>query len=78
MLNPNWQRDCRRGKGGLAKIDADGKNAQGEALWEALANGNDGVPLGREVEMARLLSSSMAVPNGVWITTEGHYCAAHW
>lgn len=56
----------------------DGKNAQGEALWEALANGNDGVPLGRELEMARLLSSIKAVPNVVWITTDVHYCAAHY
>jgi alkaline phosphatase D len=56
----------------------DGKNAQGEALWEALANGNDGLPLGRELEMARLLSSIKAVPNVVWITTDVHYCAAHY
>lgn len=56
----------------------DGRNAQGEALWEALANGNDGLPLGRELEMARLLSSIKSVPNVVWITTDVHYCAAHY
>lgn len=56
----------------------DGSNAQGEAVWEALANGNDGAALGRELEMARLLSSIKAVPNVVWITTDVHYCAAHY
>ncbi|QBE64391.1 alkaline phosphatase D family protein [Pseudoduganella lutea] len=56
----------------------DGKDGQGNALWEAVANGNDGVPLGREIEMARLLSSIKAVPNVVWITTDVHYCAAHY
>jgi alkaline phosphatase D len=55
----------------------DGKDAQGNALWEALANGNDGVPLGRELEMARLLAAIKSVPNVVWITTDVHYCAAH-
>jgi alkaline phosphatase D len=56
----------------------DGKDAQGNALWEALANGNDGMPLGRELEMARLLSAIKDVPNVVWITTDVHYCAAHY
>jgi alkaline phosphatase D len=56
----------------------DGKDSQGNALWEALANGNDGVPLGREREMARLLAGIKAVPNVVWITTDVHYCAAHY
>jgi alkaline phosphatase D len=56
----------------------DGKNARGEDVWEAIANGNDGVPLGRELEMARLLSSIKAIPNVVWITTDVHYCAAHY
>jgi alkaline phosphatase D len=56
----------------------DGKDAQGTALWEAVANGNHGVPLGRELEMARLLASIKDVPNVVWITTDVHYCAAHY
>ncbi|MBB3220613.1 alkaline phosphatase D family protein [Pseudoduganella umbonata] len=56
----------------------DGKDSQGNALWEAVANGNHGVPLGRELEMARLLGSIKAVPNVVWITTDVHYCAAHY
>jgi alkaline phosphatase D len=56
----------------------DGRDGQGSALWEAVANGNDGGPLGRELEMARLLSSIKAVPNVVWITTDVHYCAAHY
>ncbi|WP_317205404.1 alkaline phosphatase D family protein [Janthinobacterium sp.] len=56
----------------------DGKNAQGQAMWEAVANGDDGAPLGRELEMARLLKSIKAVANVVWITTDVHYCAAHY
>jgi alkaline phosphatase D len=56
----------------------DGKDASGNALWEALANGEDGAPLGREIEMARLLSSIKSVQNVVWITTDVHYCAAHY
>lgn len=56
----------------------DGKDAAGMARWEALANGEHGLPLGRELEMARLLSAIKAVPNVVWITTDVHYCAAHY
>lgn len=34
----------------------DGQDAEGRNKWEAIANGDDGAPLGREIEMARLLS----------------------
>jgi len=34
---------------------SDGKDAQGRDKWEAIANGDDGKPLGRELEIARLL-----------------------
>ncbi len=46
---------------------------------EAVANGDPGVPLGRELEIANLLSTLKArrVRNVVWITGDVHYCAAH-
>ncbi len=56
----------------------DGKDAQGNAKWEAIANGDDGAPSGRELEMARLLRAIKAVKNVVWITADVHYCAAHY
>lgn len=46
---------------------------------EAVANGDHGVALGRELEIANLLSTLKArrVRNVVWITADVHYCAAH-
>ena len=46
---------------------------------EAVANGDHGAPLGRELEIANLLSTLKArrVRNVVWITGDVHYCAAH-
>lgn len=55
----------------------DGRDAQGNARWEAVANGNDGAAAGRELEIARLLRSIRSVRNVVWITADVHYCAAH-
>ncbi len=42
-------------------------------------NGDDGRPLGREPEMARVLSAIKRydVRNVVWVTTDVHYTAAH-
>ena len=50
----------------------------GEAAFENLANG-DGPPLGRELEMANLLSfmKHSAIENVVWLTADVHYTAAH-
>jgi alkaline phosphatase D len=47
---------------------------------EAVANGDDGPPLGRELELAGLLATLKArrVRNVVWITADVHYCAAHY
>jgi alkaline phosphatase D len=56
----------------------DGKDAQGNDKWEAIANGEDGAPSGRELEMARLLRAIKAVKNVVWVTADVHYCAAHY
>jgi len=49
------------------------------ALHEAVANGDDGPPLGRELEIAGLLRTlkERGVRNVVWVTADVHYCAAH-
>jgi alkaline phosphatase D len=57
---------------------ADGKDAQGNDKWEAIANGEDGPASGRELEIARLLGSIKTIKNVVWITADVHYCAAHY
>jgi alkaline phosphatase D len=52
----------------------------GETDYEAVANGDPGAPLGRELELADLLRHLHAhrVRNVVWITADVHYCAAHY
>jgi alkaline phosphatase D len=47
---------------------------------EAVAQGDDGVPLGRELEIADLLSfiKHAGVRNTVWLTADVHYTAAHY
>jgi alkaline phosphatase D len=47
--------------------------------FEAVSNGDDGPPLGRELEIADLLSflKREKVGNVVWITGDVHYAAAH-
>lgn len=47
--------------------------------WEAVANGEDGRPKGREFEIAELLRfiKRRAVKNTVWLTADVHYTAAH-
>lgn len=51
----------------------------GPANFEAFANGEDGAPLGRELEIADLLRfiRDRQIRNVVWITADVHYCAAH-
>ncbi|BAH40216.1 MAG TPA: alkaline phosphatase [Gemmatimonas aurantiaca] len=51
----------------------------GERNYEAIANADNGVPLGRELEIAQLLRSLKAgnVRNVVWVTADVHYAAAH-
>ncbi len=58
----------------------DGTNAQGQARWEAVANGNNGVAAGRELEIARLLKfiKHENIDNLVWLTADVHYAAAHY
>ena len=58
----------------LGMIVGDGRDR-----YEAVANGDPGAPLGRELELADLLRDLQAhkVRNVVWITADVHYCAAH-
>ena len=50
----------------------------GQTNFEAVANGEAGVPLGRELEVADLLKflRDRRIRNVVWITGDVHYCAA--
>ena len=43
-------------------------------------HGEDGPPLGRELELARLFADlkKHKVRNTVWLTADVHYCAAHY
>ena len=52
----------------------------GTPRWEAIANGNDDVAAGRELEIARLLSDvkKANVNNIIWLTADVHYAAAHY
>jgi alkaline phosphatase D len=49
------------------------------AAQEGVANADGGQPLGREHEIAQVLSAikRYGVRNVVWITADVHYCAAH-
>jgi len=51
----------------------------GERNYEGIANADPGAPLGRELEVARLLQAlkRRTVKNVVWITADVHYAAAH-
>jgi alkaline phosphatase D len=49
------------------------------SFYEAVANGDPGPPLGRELELAALLRfiHDRKIHNVVWVTGDVHYCAAH-
>jgi len=51
----------------------------GPTDFEAVANGDPGAPLGRELEIAGVLRflRERKVRNVVWVTADVHYCAAH-
>ncbi len=51
----------------------------GQRTYEAWANGDDGAPAGRELELADLLRfmKRERIRNTVWITADVHYAAAH-
>ena len=63
----------------IGLLVGDGKDAQGQPLWEAVANG-DGPTLGREFEIAGLLQylKKERIRNTVWLTADVHYTAAHY
>ena len=58
----------------------DGKDSEGRARWEAVANGEDGPARGRELEIAVLLRTikQRRVTGTVWLTADVHYTAAHY
>ena len=59
---------------------ADGYDAGGRVKWQGVANGDDGAPKGRELEIADLLSFIKArdIRNIVWLCADVHYTAAHY
>lgn len=59
---------------------ADGHDDQGRVKWQGVANGDDGPPKGREIELAQLLSFIKAndIRNTVWLCADVHYTAAHY
>ena len=62
----------------IGLLVGDGVDGQGRPMFENVANGN-GPALGREIELARLLSAlkKANVRNTVWLTADTHYTAAH-
>jgi alkaline phosphatase D len=51
----------------------------GNVNWEAWANGDNGGPLGRELEIADLLRflKTNRIRNTLWLTADVHYAASH-
>ncbi|WP_246039471.1 alkaline phosphatase D family protein [Glycomyces buryatensis] len=80
----SWlKRELRRSKATWKVIAADLPIGlivpDGSAAQEGIAQGEDGSPLGREAEIADLLSYAKrkGVKNMVWLTADVHYTAAH-
>jgi alkaline phosphatase D len=63
----------------IGLLVGDGKDAEGRDMFEAVANGN-GPALGREIEIAGLLSAVKhnGVKNVIWLTADTHYTGAHY
>ncbi len=59
---------------------ANNPHQPGVQWWEAIANGDDGVPKGRELEIKDILTflKRSHIENVVWLTADVHYCAAHY
>ncbi len=53
---------------------------QGQPNFEAVSQGDPGQPLGREIQIAEILSfiKHQSIKNVVWVTTDVHYTAAHY
>ena len=62
-----------------ADVGSSPEGQPGGTGQESLSNGDDGAPLGRELEIARLLKAikDHGVKNVVFLTGDVHYCAAH-
>ncbi|MDX2152525.1 MAG: alkaline phosphatase D family protein [Bryobacteraceae bacterium] len=63
----------------IGLVVGDGKDKEGRPRFENSANG-DGPPLGRELEIARVLRAirQRRIRNVVWLTADTHYTAAHY
>ena len=59
---------------------SDGMDAAGRPRWEAIANGDNGPPAGRELEFAALLQfiKRHKINNIVWLSAETHSPAVHY
>lgn len=91
LLGPEqlaWLKDALRSSRGTWKVIASDmpiglvvpdRPRDGRRTYEAWANAEDGRPLGREQELAELLSfmKREGIRNTVWITADVHYAAAH-
>ncbi len=65
---------------GLVVSDSANATTNGLPAYEAFANADGGVPLGRELEVAELLRfiKHRNIRNVVWFTADVHYCASHY
>ncbi|KQZ67144.1 alkaline phosphatase D family protein [Nocardioides sp. Root151] len=76
-------REVRRSKATWKVISADLPLGivvpDGPVNQESLSNRDPGAPLGKELEIAEVLSAFKrhGIKNVVWITADVHYCAAH-
>jgi len=75
-------RELRRSRATWKVVSADlplGLVVPDGTAQEGVGNADPGAPLGREQEIARVLSAikRYGVRNVVWITADVHYCAAH-
>ncbi len=73
-------REVRRSRATWKVISADlplGLVVPDGTAQESISNGDPGRPLGRELELARVLRGLKGVPNIIWVTADVHYCAAH-
>ncbi len=61
---------------GIVVRDAMTDPPVGGKSMEAVAQGDPGAPLGREIEFARILNATKDVRNMVFLTTDVHYSAA--
>ncbi|MFW0789677.1 alkaline phosphatase D family protein [Gordonia sp. CPCC 205333] len=79
-----WLIDSLRGSKATWKVIANDlplgivvpDKATGPGSMEAVSQGDDGAPLGREIAFSRVLSETKAVKNKVLLTADVHYTAA--